>query len=491
MSASAGGEGPNLLSRFAAHVVEGGWLPEGETVVVACSGGLDSTVLLHLLRFGPDGSALPRVELHVAHFDHGMRPESAEDAGRVRRLAEDWGLPCTVGRAENPPEGETEARTARHGFLETVRTATGARWIVMGHHADDQAETILFRIFRGTGLRGLSGMPEARSPGILRPLLPFRRAELDAYAREAEIPVLPDATNRDLRFARNVIRHEILPRAEEAVSAGATGALLRLGRLARESEAGWDSLLPELCDDVVIERSKGRTVIDRQAFLEFHPAVRSRILRSLLAPLGARPNEAGTRAALEFTRTTASGREWRLSGDVVLTREFDRLVLSGKGAPPRGTADSRDDSGPSAATRGSGVPLLIPGPEPGMRSVQVGGRRLVVRWGPHAPSDALWVEPFPPSRLRFPLYLRGWQPGDRIRLAAGSRKLKKVLAEARIPRGERGRIPILTDARGEVLWIPGVAKAAVVRDPARPEKVLAEGPLFIGIEEEATDAGSF
>lgn len=498
-----GSEAP-LLPGFARHVAERGWLSDGDRVIVACSGGLDSMVLLHLLHF--EREALPDLRLHVAHFDHRMRAESGAHAEAVAQLAEEWGIPATIGRAETDIRGETEAREARYHFLETLHESLGARWIVTGHHADDQVETILFRIFRGTGLRGLTGMPESREPGILRPLLPFRREALEAYARDVDLPVFIDTTNLDPRFARNVIRHELIPRAREGVAPGIEAAVLRLGRLARESEKGWESVLPRLRDEVVVTRSEARVVLDRNAFLATHPFIQVRILRSLLEPLGSTPGEAGTRAALEFTRTATSGHRWRLSGDVILARDFDRLVLR-KQDPDR---DSRGSApAGSAAPKGSAdAPLPLPDSKSGVRLFRVGGRPLIVRWGPEAPPGALWVEPFPPSRLRFPLYLRGWLPGDRMRLPGGSRTLKKLLTEARIPVDERRRIPILVDAAGEVLWIPGVAKSERARsahanapanenlESASMAAMSAETPLFIGIEtgseagtERETEAG--
>jgi tRNA(Ile)-lysidine synthase len=423
-----------LPDRFRAHVLGRAFFVDGDRLLLACSGGLDSCVLAHLLRFTP---GLPRLELVLAHFDHRMRPGSAGDARWLRGLARAWEVPLIVGEAEKPPASEAEARTARYRFL----TALKEDWLLTAHHADDQAETVLFRILRGTGLDGLRGIPERGAGGVLRPLLPFRRAELEAYARRARVPYRADPTNAQPRYARNVIRNELLPRAESAVASGATRSLLRLARLARQEEEAWRSLLPTLLAGVLEESGEGRIVISRNALLAFHPAVRARLLRALARRLGCVLEEAGTRAALEFTSSGASGRRSALAGGLVLSREFDRLVLS-KGAPP----------GPFGC-----VELLAPGEGEG--TFALGERTWRARWTRSPAATGLWTQAFDPDALGFPLKHRGWIQGDRMRLTYGSKKLKKIFAEARVPAGERSLRPVLVDCTDRVLWIPGLLRS--------------------------------
>jgi tRNA(Ile)-lysidine synthase len=423
-----------LPDRFRAHVLERAFFADGDRLVLACSGGLDSCTLAHLLRFTP---GLPRVELVLAHFDHRMRPESAGDARWLRGLARAWELPLVVGEAQETLASETEARTARYRFL----TAVEKDWLLTAHHADDQAETVLFRILRGTGLDGLRGIPERGAGGVLRLLLPFRRAELEVYARRARVPYREDPTNAHPRYARNVIRHELLPRAESAVASGATRSLVRLARLARQEEEAWRSLLPALLAGVLEESGEGRLVISRKALLAYHPAVRARLLRELARKLGCVLDEAGTRAALEFTSSGASGRRSALAGGLVLSREFDRLVLS---------------SGASTGLFGC-VELLAPGD--GERTFALGERTWRAQWTRRPGANGLWTQAFELDALGFPLKLRGWVQGDRIRLTYGSKKLKKIFAEARVPAGERSLRPVLVDRAERVLWIPGLARS--------------------------------
>lgn len=456
---SDGRVGEDLSPRVAARISALGHLVAGERVVVAVSGGLDSVALLHLLRFG---SGMPRLELVAAHFDHQMRPESGEDALWVEDLARTWDVPIEMGRAETALVSEEAARDARYAFLETERVRTGARWILTAHHADDQAETVLFRIARGTGLSGLRGIP-ARRGVILRPLLSFWREELESYARSEGLSPRLDSTNEDRRFARNALRHDVLPQLEASVAPGVRRALVRLARLAAREERAWRALLPGLADAAIVEHSGGRIVVDRSALLEYPSAVGGRVLRLLVGRLGSGLDEAGTRAAVEFTRSGKSGRSHSLPGGLVLSREFDDLVLAR-------VAESGIDQVLEIDTAGSGEGWF-----------EVDGRRITARWS-HEALDPEWLsehEAFAAARIVFPVRFRGWQPGDRIRLSYGSKKLKKVLSEARVPVSGRDQVPVLVDGEGRVLWLPGVVRAAGT-EPAPGEETF-----HIGIRNEA------
>ena len=434
-----------LRARLYRHLGRSGVLQPGRSLLVALSGGLDSVCLLHLLRF-----ARCAPDLAAAHFDHRMRADSAGDAAWVRGLCRAWSVPLTVDVADPPPRSETEARAFRYRFLERAAAERRADLIVTAHHADDQAETVLFRLARGTGLAGLAGIP-ARRGSIVRPLLPFTRAELLAYARACGINWREDPTNRDLGPARNRIRHLLVP-ALEAVRPGAARRIAALARRAAEAEAAWRDVVREAAQDVVTDRDEapggGGFTLARERLLEYHPHLRARVLRHLLNELGSRPGRAGTRVALDFVAAARSGGRAELAGGVVLSREFDRLLLR-----RAGTLAERTD-----------VPLEIASAEGGTGTCVIGGRRYLARWASavHGDQPGLTAS-FDPAALRFPLQLRGWRPGDRIRLRYGSKKLKELFRERRIGRAVRACVPVLRDADGAVLWVIGVARAETAR----------------------------
>jgi tRNA(Ile)-lysidine synthase len=433
-----GSDPVHVARRFGERVRAKGWLSPGDRVVVAVSGGLDSTVLLHLLRFA---RGLPDLELVVAHFDHAMRPDSGKDCAWVRGLARGWGLDFVDARSPSPSRSEARAREERYAFLDFVRVEVGARWIVTAHHADDQAETVLHRIVRGTGPAGLSGILEVRSPGVLRPLLPFHRHELEVYARSRRLAHRPDPSNTDRAFARNTLRLDVLPKIEASVATRARRSLARLARLAASEEEAFRSLLSGVESEVVVGREGGRVSVDRDALLAHHTGVRARILRKLASDFGIGLDEAGTEALLAFSESGRSGVTWSGPAGLVVTREFDRMVFSLGLDPPRDAHLEIDDA------------------EAGSGEIVLGGRRLTVTWSTGGSVEGSWTESFGVHGFRLPARFRAWTPGDRIRLPYGSKKLKKLFAEARVPVLERERTPVFVDRHDRVLWVPGLGRS--------------------------------
>ncbi len=446
---------PELARRFEAHLRRSRLISPGQTVVVAVSGGVDSITLLHLLRFLDPAW---RLRLVVAHLDHAMRPGSAADAEWVAGVCRAWGVQFEGARADPPPRGQAGAREARYAFLREVRRRTGADRIATAHHADDQAETVLFRIARGTGLEGLRGIPPRRG-SLVRPLLPFRRAEIEAYAAAVGLRAREDPTNLELDYVRNRLRHEVLPRLE-AIVPGASASLARLADEARAAERVWNALLEPLENAVVLARSADEIELARPVLLTYDPPIRARVLRRLIRGLGVVPGRGGTRAAVEFTNSGVSGTGIRIAGGVRIERDFDTIRI--RRVPPERCRVDHDR------------PAVVAAPVPGRAEAVIGGRHYNVWWdvGPGAPPDG--GAAFGIRELDFPLVLRGWRDGDRIRMAYGTKKLKKLFGERRLRREERHRVPVLVDAAGRVLWVPGIARAAVAPpDPEQPNILLA------------------
>ena len=440
------GRSDPLLHAFLEHPCAARLLPPGGHALVALSGGLDSTVLLHLLRAARSDRPL---QLTAAHFDHGMRADSARDAAWVRGLCRAWEVPLLEGRAATPLRGEAAARAARYGFLDACAREVGADCILTAHQLDDQVETVLFRIARGTGLRGLGGIP-ARRGRVLRPLLPFRRAELLAYALRARARWREDSTNRRLGYARNRIRLAVLPQLEREWPE-AVVRIDALARLAREVESYWRALVPQLAAAALVGPAPGGFRLARGVLQEYHPASRARVMRYFLHRLAAEPHRAGTRLAVDFVAAGASGTGISLPGGVRLEREFGHILLRRPAEPGTGSVDR---------------PIRIPTPGPGRGEGTIGGRGVRAEWGPDVAPGAAQAS-FDPAALRFPLVLRGWLPGDRIVLPYGSKKVKKLLLERRVGRAARAAVLVLAEQEGagRVLWVAEHAQTAAV--PAR------------------------
>ncbi len=266
------------------------------TVLVAVSGGPDSVALLRglaKLRHSAD-DACAAGTLCAAHLNHQLRGDDSDDDEQfVVDLCRNLGIPCEVGHARladvlTPSGGglETVARRARYRFLEQAAGRCGARYVTLAHTADDQAETVLHRIIRGTGLAGLSGMARTRQLGhvtLMRPLLGFRRAELLEYLADIRQAFRIDKSNVDPQFTRNRIRHDLLPRLAREYNPNVADALLRLGALAgevREWTAGKVEPLQAACHDVRLDDAAAVHVDSRR--LHSEPAI---LVRELLMAL--------------------------------------------------------------------------------------------------------------------------------------------------------------------------------------------------------------
>ena len=264
--------------------------------VVAVSGGVDSVVLLDMLR------QLPDVKLIVAHFDHGIREDSTEDRRFVQQLARKHNVPFTFAEGKlGPGASEEQARRARYEFLQHVRNAAGAHAIVMAHHQDDAIETAIINLLRGTGRRGLSSLRER--DGLARPLLHATKRQLRAYALARKLEWREDSTNQDLTYLRNYVRHKLLPRFTIAQRK----QLIELITTIAETNRQLDS---QLVNYLHVQPTKG--VLNRKTFVHLPHAVALEVLASWLRHQGIR----------NFDR-----------------KALERLVVAAKTAKPGTTAD--------------------------------------------------------------------------------------------------------------------------------------------------------
>lgn len=433
-----------LGPRFERFVQERALVRAGDNVLVAVSGGVDSMVLLHLLQ-----RAATRIgsSLRAAHFDHAMRDDSAATAAWLAEVCESWGIPLHHERAHGALHGETAAREARYRFLMRVARAAGSTRIATAHHADDVVETVIFRLLRGTGLRGLAGIPLRRG-ALVRPLLPFTKTELLAYAALHDVPFREDPTNREANYARNRIRHVVLP-ALESVVPDARAKIRALARHAARTEAAWRAAVGRLENEVVVSRENEGFELARPVLLEYHPELRARVMRYLLRRFGVVPTRAQTRRLVGFVARAPSGARFEAGRGIVVERAFERIRIR-----------------KSRAQDSTGAAVALAGPA-GTAQLQLGGRLYDVAWNVGEPRAG--AEIFDAGLLEGGLELRGWRAGDRIQMPYGTKKLKKLFAEHRVPASERTRLPVLSDTLGRVVWVVGVARsiAALPGDAGR------------------------
>ena len=300
-----GGSVTKLARCFYAHLKKTGLLPPGTHVLAACSGGPDSLALLLLLQ---EIAPMRHLTVTAAHYEHGLRgAASKEDAAFVAAFCAARGIPCRMGAAEagsiagSEDSVETAARRLRYEFLEQARTSVHADVLCTAHHADDQAETVLMHLLRGTGPDGLAGIPardEARH--LVRPLLPFRKTELLAYCQAQHVTPRHDATNDVPDGLRNRVRLELLPELARDYNPRISEGLCRLAELAAEEREAMETLVEEsfyrLARQLPAgpahgERSIFRTLpaspaLEAAGVLALPRALSRRVLRRYLAALG-------------------------------------------------------------------------------------------------------------------------------------------------------------------------------------------------------------
>ena len=476
-----------LLARVAAFAREACGLPAGARVVVGVSGGADSLTLL---------DALHRLGYAVvaAHYHHGLRPEADADEAAARRAAAELGVPwvreggdvAALAARRNLPL-EAAAREARYRFLFAVARQHHAAAVATGHTADDQVETVLMHILRGSGLNGLGGLrPRRVFPAwdenipLVRPLLPLRRAETVAYARARGLPVRWDLSNWQRAFFRNRVRLDLLPRLRAEQPAVDT-ALLRLAEAAAADEDFLAAEAARRLPAVLAAEGEGYIAFHRPAFLQAHPALQRRWLRWAAQRLaGALPEFEQVEAARRHAhRSGGPGRDW--FGGLMLWVEPQQVWLArDAGALPAEAWPQLPADGVFRLPPGgrlalaAGWALQVSRPQP-----------LPENWRAEAAPHIAWLDA---DALVFPLEVRPRRPGDAIALLGmGGRrqKVSDLMVNARLPWRLRARWPLVV-SRNQIVWAPLLAVSHHARITDHTRRVVR-----VTLFKEARNHGSF
>lgn len=451
-----------FVQRVARFIREEHLLEPDSLVLVGVSGGVDSMVLLEVL---------VRLDYPVtaAHVNYGLRGEaSAADEQLVRHRCAHLKVALEVARYPTRAIAEERggsiqevARELRYAFFLQVAEAAGAPSVAVAHHADDQAETVLLHLFRGTGLEGLAAMPPARALSeahpilLVRPLLKERRSSIEAYARRREIPWREDAGNESEDYLRTHIRSRLLPVAVSIFDGRVSERIARTADIVRAYAT--DVLLPELTkrfEACAVDHGDGGLLRHDVLQQAAGPMKLRLILAALQRWLPGVRRDAATAERIAALSESQVGRFLRFgSGEVWRERDgiwFMPLRQHSSGAPEEGQ-----------------VPL-----EDGTYAVP-GGRLVLQRTWP--PLDLCsadeWTAVMDASAILSPLRVRIWRPGDEIEplgMGGRSKKVSDLLTDARVPSHDRARVVVVT-ADGRVIWVPGVRLAELVRIGAGTE----------------------
>ncbi|MDA8213273.1 MAG: tRNA lysidine(34) synthetase TilS [Clostridia bacterium] len=443
----------------------------GDRIIVAVSGGADSVALLYCLM---DLASELGFQLYVVHVNHMLRgTEAEEDAGYVAELAEKHNLPCAIRRVDvgylakmMPTSKQDAARALRYGILEEEAANWGANKIALGHHADDQAETILLHLLRGTGLEGLVGMQPVRDGRYIRPLLEVTRQEIENYCSESNLKFRTDRSNLEPVYLRNRIRLELMPLLQREYNPALVRGLSRLANLAREESNFLTQEAGKAFEQVATVQNDERVVLDIAELSALPMALQRRVL------IMAWKKVSGEHANLEFERV-----------DEALDLAFHGLTGQGLELPRRvyleksyGALIVRLNLGHNGVDQEFAYLL----PVPGKITVPELGLAVRAELMPCCPDDSnrsgsdtfrVFLDA---DKITSPLVVRNRRAGDRFYPlgAPGHKKLKDFFIDAKIPREFRQKA-LLVCSGEKIVWVAGVRLAEPYRISSGTGKILA------------------
>ena len=430
-------------------------LSPGDRIVVAVSGGPDSVALLACL---VALSSRWNWDLNIGHVNHGLRgTESEGDADFVKKLGNHFGVPVSIREARLKKQDakfgkqsfQAYAREARYQALETILQECNATKLAMGHTADDQAETVLMWMLRGSGTGGLSGIPPKRGERIVRPLLDMPRSDILAYLEQRQLTYRMDSSNSQPVYLRNRLRQDLMPHLKE-YSPGLVNVLSRQAEIMRDDHAYLEIIAAEAFHRICVTEDEMRFQLDRTALLALPIAIRRRVVRYGLQQLKGSTHD----IRFDVVQRLLGGLEHGQSGwtmninNVDVTLEYDQLVFS-----KRWTILPDDLNPPPFREVGLDLPGEVVWPLTGQRMVVSMNHDAEMDSQSHKLEMHLDADTFTPELL-----LRSWTPGDVFcpkGLGGRQKKLQDFFSDMKIPRSQRVKVPLLVAPEG-ILWVGGL-----------------------------------
>ena len=448
-------------------ISEQNMIDEGETVLVAVSGGADSLALLYALY------ALQKhigCFLHVVHLNHSLRDNSSEDADFVHKHATRLELPFTCHTVdvsclaeEWKLSIETAGRKARYEFFDSVSTDVGATKVALGHQQDDITETVLMNLIRGGGTDGLKGISPIRDDRYIRPLTIFTRQEIDTYLKSINLIPREDPTNTYSRYLRNRIRHELLPFLERDYNPNIRVGLSRTATIVGSESDYLDELTREAFNRCLLDASKPLSIVlSRDTFLNYHIAIQRRIIRLVVS------EAQGSTQDFSFENSNSIF-------DIILGDKPNARITLPNGIQFRRAYQDLFFEKETVQTENYEHVLNVPGRTPiAQLSAEIITKTYRLsdnesRTIPDGITEALLDF----SKIQLPIKIRNRRKGDRIQPHGmqGTKKIKDYFMDQKIPLCERDRIPIIVSSH-EILWVIGFTTSDKYKVQPKTRKCL-------------------
>lgn len=455
---------PDILSALTRHRM----LRPGDVVLVAFSGGPDSATMTHALH---ESARTLDISLHAAHFNHCLRGESSEeDATFAQAFAEKLGMDIHLEHARHlagrAHVSEEEARTARYEFLRRVASEIGANRIAVGHNADDRAESVLLNVFRGTGIAGLGSIRPVQGD-VIRPLIDTTRRDIEAYLAEHSIPFRVDESNADTDYARNWIRHELMPLLEDRCNPNVKTALLRLAEIAADQSDAMEQLAVN-----ARTRAQYGSGMDVDILLSLPTAVLRELIRSEIRLAKADLTDITYDQVRGILEALNSGMDFTVTltgGEVYASRSGKSFRVYRK------------------AERTRPKPFEVSLPMPGVTEIPGLGCRIItdIVESPEPRKTCADTALIDSESVVGSLRARNARPGDRIVPfgMSGEKKLQDVFVDKKIARRERDKAIVVVDDE-RILWVVGIVVSEACRVTGRTRRAIrlsAETCLFCSL----------
>lgn len=454
-----------MYSRFLDSIRQYDLVLDGEKVVVGVSGGPDSVCLLHLLSRLRDDMD---IEIYAVHLNHQLRGLDAHlDALYTMKLCERLGITCLIRSIdveefcrENKFSVEDGARKLRYHIFDEVKSRVGAEKIAVGHNMNDQAETVLMRMMRGSGMNGLKGMDHKREDGLIRPILDFSRDEIEDYCKKYDLEPRIDATNLEAIYSRNKIRLEIIPYMKKEFNQNVVQSIVRLSENLRVDSEFIDSVVYKAVKESVKEK-KDKVYIYTSYLKKYHEAISSRVVLEAIRMLIGDVNQIDKvhiKNIIALVPESKKNRRLNIPRGINVFRTSDYIMLT------TGEISSED------------IDFQV--------NVKPGNRQYIgeiekcfiteIKDMDHCDINIKdkGIQYIDLGKIKGKLVLRNRRPGDKIKLSNGSKKIKQLFMDMKIPKEERSKIPLLVSG-DDIVAVVGLRISEDYKVSSFTKKVLS------------------